>query len=80
MDQATLSLMYRTAARKIKRETLKRRFGLSVKYYLALQKYDDVSNDYLRTFLGLSCFLQRHRSFTFEAQIHSDQSAHLLDF
>ncbi|KAF7593010.1 hypothetical protein BBP40_012169 [Aspergillus hancockii] len=42
MDQASLTLMYRTAARKIKRETLKRRFGLSVKYYLALQKYDDI--------------------------------------
>ncbi|KAF5867019.1 hypothetical protein ETB97_006865 [Aspergillus alliaceus] len=38
MDQARVSLMYRTAARKIKKETLQRRFGLSMPYYVALQR------------------------------------------
>ncbi|KAE8319349.1 hypothetical protein BDV41DRAFT_519681 [Aspergillus transmontanensis] len=36
MDEAKVTLMYRTAARKIKKETLRRRFNLSVQYYLAL--------------------------------------------
>ncbi|KAE8352525.1 hypothetical protein BDV28DRAFT_124207 [Aspergillus coremiiformis] len=43
MDQTKVSLMYRTAARKIKKETLESKFGLSVRYYLALQKYDEVA-------------------------------------
>ncbi|KAE8371385.1 hypothetical protein BDV26DRAFT_298830 [Aspergillus bertholletiae] len=42
MDEAKVTLMYRTAVRKIKKETLRERFGLSVRYYLALQKYDEV--------------------------------------
>ncbi|KAK1143537.1 hypothetical protein N8T08_006343 [Aspergillus melleus] len=38
----TLSTLYAVAARKIKKDTLKRRFGLSVQYYDALQKYDEI--------------------------------------
>ncbi|KAE8148388.1 hypothetical protein BDV25DRAFT_141859 [Aspergillus avenaceus] len=43
MEQAEVSLMYRTAARKIKKETLWERFGLSLRYHVALEKYDEVS-------------------------------------
>ncbi|THC92044.1 hypothetical protein EYZ11_008482 [Aspergillus tanneri] len=42
-DRDTLSTLYAVAARKIKKETLKRSFGLPVQYYEALQKYDEVS-------------------------------------
>ncbi|KAE8415966.1 hypothetical protein BDV36DRAFT_284958 [Aspergillus pseudocaelatus] len=44
MGEAKVTLMYRTAARKIKKATL-RRFGLSVQYYLALQRYDEDSTE-----------------------------------
>ncbi|PIG83711.1 hypothetical protein AARAC_011779 [Aspergillus arachidicola] len=53
MDEAKVTLMYRTAARKIKKETLRRRFNLSVQYYLALQRYDEVSYLSIESFAGL---------------------------
>ena len=53
MDEAKVTLMYRTAARKIKKETLRRRFNLSVQYYLALQRYDEVSYLFIESFAGL---------------------------
>ncbi|PLB55769.1 hypothetical protein P170DRAFT_343875, partial [Aspergillus steynii IBT 23096] len=42
VSRETLSTLYEVAARKIKKETLKRRFGLGVHYYDALQKYDEI--------------------------------------
>ncbi|KAE8330855.1 NAD(P)-binding protein [Aspergillus sergii] len=47
MDEAKVTLMYRTAARKIKEETLRRRFNLPVQYYLALQRYDEETSEML---------------------------------
>lgn len=42
VSRDTLATLYSVAARKIKKETLKRRFGLGIHYYDALQKYDEV--------------------------------------
>ncbi|KAE8139964.1 hypothetical protein BDV38DRAFT_240686 [Aspergillus pseudotamarii] len=66
MSEAKVTLMYRTAARKIKKETLKRRFGLSVQYYLALQRYDEVSYPHgrLSAFEARIRFAQSARSLT----------------
>jgi hypothetical protein len=44
MDRDTLTRIYLTAAKKIKKETVtKKAVGLSAQYYSALQRYDEVS-------------------------------------
>ncbi|ODM16008.1 hypothetical protein SI65_08442 [Aspergillus cristatus] len=42
LDYETLTRVYRTAAKRIQKERLRRNFGLSAKYYFALQKYWEV--------------------------------------
>ncbi|KAB8278630.1 hypothetical protein BDV30DRAFT_203342 [Aspergillus minisclerotigenes] len=56
MDEAKVTLMYRTAARKIKKETLRRRFNLSVQYYLALI---------------VGCLFSKHESVSLRARVRS---------
>ena len=79
MGKAEVTLMYRTAARKIKKETL-RRFGLSVQYYLALQRYDEVSYPFIKTVsaFDLLFVLPHCRLSAFEARIRFAQSARSL--
>lgn len=43
LDYETLTRVYRTAAKRIHRERLRRKFGLSARYHGALQKYWEVS-------------------------------------
>jgi len=42
LSYETLTRVYRTAAKRIQKERLRRNFGLSAKYYFALQRYWEV--------------------------------------
>lgn len=55
LDYETLTRVYRTAAKRIQKERLRRNFGLSAKYYFALQKYWEVR--ILLVITLSSCFL-----------------------
>lgn len=50
LDYETLTRVYRTAAKRIHRERLRRKFGLSARYHGALQKYWEVSISLIITF------------------------------
>lgn len=52
LDYETLTRVYRTAAKRIHRERLRRKFGLSARYHGALQKYWEVSISLIITFLS----------------------------
>lgn len=76
VDRETLSTLYAVAARKIKKETLKRRFGLSVQYYDALQKYDEVRRaSYFQRYTGEDGFIiDQRRLFISAASIPTTRS------